>query len=138
MTASELFLVFLLAIIAAVTIIQYRKYNVQRALKLPKHPPRYNDNAIKEAKAIGIFLHERAKACGVYILDAPEKTGIYYRDVWDILHGEERGTVTFIRLCHHLGCEVIVRQQGTEDTEGNENPPEAMAEYLSKLDEKYQ
>ena len=138
MTALESFLIFLLAVIAAVTIIQYRKYNVQRALKLPKNPPRYNDNAIKEAKAIGIFLHERAKACGVYILDAPEKTGIYYRDVWDILHGEERGTVTFIRLCHHLGCEVIVRQQGTEDTEGNENPPAAMAEYLSKLDEKYQ
>lgn len=138
MTALESFLIFLLAVIAAVTIIQYRKYNVQRALKLPKHPPRYNDNAIKEAKAIGIFLHERAKACGVYILDAPEKTGIYYRDVWDILHGEERGTVTFIRLCHHLGCEVIVRQQGTDDTEGNENPPAAMAEYLSKLDEKYQ
>lgn len=138
MTALESFLIFLLAVIAAVTIIQYRKYNVQRALKLPKHPPRYNDNAIKEAKAIGIFLHERAKACGVYILDAPGKTGIYYRDVWDILHGEERGTVTFIRLCHHLGCEVIVRQQGTDDTEGNENPPAAMAEYLSKLDEKYQ
>lgn len=138
MTASELFLIILLAVIAAVTIIQHRKYNVQRALKLPKHPPRYNDNAIKEAKAIGIFLHERAKACGVYILDAPEKTGVHSRDVWDILHGEERGTVTFIRLCHHLGCEVIVRQQGTDDTEGNENPPAAMAEYLSKLDEKYQ
>lgn len=138
MTALESFLIVLLAIIAAVIIIEYRKYNVQRALKLPKCPPQCNDNAIKEAKAIGAFLHERAKACGVYILDAPEKTGACYRDVWDIMHGEERGTVTFIRLCHHLGCEIIVRQQGTEDTEGEENSPEAMAEYLSKLDEKYQ
>lgn len=138
MNTLQLFTVIVLLLFAGVFVIQCRKYRISRALKLPKHPPRYNDNAIKEAKAIGIFLHERAKACGVYILDAPEKTGIYYRDVWDILHGEERGTVTFIRLCHHLGCEVIIRQQGTEDTEGNENPPAAMAEYLSKLDEKYQ
>lgn len=138
MTALESFLVIMVVIIAAVIIIEYRKYNVQRALKLPKSPPQCNDNAIKEAKAIGVFLHDRAKACGVCILDTPEKTGVYYRDVWDIIHGEERGTVTLIRLCHYLGCEIIVRQQGTEDMEGEENSPEAMAEYLSKLDEKYQ
>lgn len=138
MTALQLFTVTVLLLFAGVFVIQWRKYRVRRALKLPKFPPQYNDDAIREAKAIGHFLHERADACGVYILDAPEKTGIYYRDVRDICQGKERGTITFIRLCHHLGCEIIVRQRGTEDTEGNENPPAAMAEYLSKLDEKYQ
>lgn len=83
MTALESFLITILAIIAAVTIIQYRKYNVQRALKLPKNPPKYSDDAIKEAKAIGRFLHDRADACGVYFHKSDETTGLQFSDVWD-------------------------------------------------------
>lgn len=137
MTASESFLIFLLTIIAAVTIIQYRKYEVQRALKLPKCPPKYSDDAIKEAKAIGRFLHDRADACGVYFHKSGETTGLRFNDVWDIGSGENRDVVTFIRLCHHLGCEIVIRQIDTKDIECEENTKEVMAEYISRLDEKY-
>lgn len=135
MTSAELFLVFLLAIIAAVTIIQCRKYGVQRALKLPKNPPKYSDDAIKEAKAIGIFLHQRANACGVYFHKSGEATGLRWNDVWDI--GKNSGVVTLVRLCHYLGCEIIIRQIDTKDIECEENTKEVIAEYISRLDEKY-
>lgn len=137
MTALESFLIIMLAIIAAVTIIQYRKYNVQRALKLPKNPPKYSDDAIKEAKDIGRFLSSRADACGVYFHKSDETTGLRWKDVWDIGCGKNSDVVTFIRLCHYLGCEIIIRQIDTKDIECEENTKEVIAEYISRLDEKY-
>ena len=125
----------LMVFLVGFIVVQCRKYDVQRALKLPKNPPKYSDDAIKEAKAIGIFLHQRANACGVYFHKSGEATGLRWNDVWDI--GKNSGVVTLVRLCHYLGCEIIIRQIDTKDIECEENTKEVIAEYISRLDEKY-
>lgn len=122
-------------LLAGLLVVRYRKYNVHRALNLPKNPPIYSDDAIRSAKAIGQFLSERAKVCGLYFLSADKDTGVSWQALWDMRGGKDYHIINFIRMAHYLGCEVIVRQTGTKDTEDSEMTPEKFAEIISRLKE---
>ena len=122
-------------LLAGLLVVRYRKYNVHRALNLPKNPPIYSDDAIRSAKAIGQFLSERAKVCGLYFLSADKDTGVSWQALWDMRGGKDYHIINFIRMAHYLGCEVIVRQTGTKDTEDPEMTPEKFAEIISRLEE---
>lgn len=70
------------------------------------------DNALKSAKEIGMFLFKRS---GYNLNILPED---YNReDIRKIYWGEGYQVITFIRLCHALGCDVLIRQKGSDDIE---------------------
>lgn len=98
--------IFLLLI--AVFIWQYRKFNKQKALNLPKEAPRYNDDSIKSAKAIGHFLKERSSLAGVTF--KPELTNVNFEKSLEIYSGSAVGVIALCRVAHRLGCEVVVRE----------------------------
>ena len=118
-----------------VVVVKYRKYNVQRALNMPKVSPHYPDSAIKSAKAIGSFLFERAQAAGVHYICSDEKTGINIMRLHKITDGKEYGVISLIRMAHYLGCEVVIRQKGTQDTEDPATTAQVFAEFITNLEE---
>lgn len=90
------------------------------------------DNAIKANKEICSFLSSRSlKLYRNY--SRPSGTGIDSSTVHRILSGEEMAIPQFLRICHALGCEVVVRQVGTADIETSENTAEFFEEVISKM-----
>lgn len=124
-----------LLLLAGVIVVKFRKYNVQRALQMPKNPPHYPDSAIKSAREIGDFLFERAKAAGVHFIASIDKTGISVTNLHNLSEGKDYGVINLIRMAHYLGCEIIVRQTGTQDTEDPDTTPQVYAEYITKIEE---
>lgn len=127
-----IFCSFLMICAILFLVMKIREYNIQRALQLPKQTPLIDDS-FDEAKEIGKFLHSRANACGVYFHHTPDRTGVNQRDFYHIASGEEYEVVQFIRICHLLGCEIVIRQTGTNDLETRENNPEVFAEKIAKM-----
>lgn len=95
------------------------------------------DNAIKSARAIGSFLNDRCKATGGSTLTPKGETGINEHRMQNIMLGDEIAIAEFIRLCHSVGCEVVVRQIGTDDLEDPENTPEVFAQKTSHMEDVY-
>lgn len=132
---ETLFCTVCLLLLAGVIVVKYRKYNVQRALRMPKNPPHYPDSAMKSARAIGDFLFERAQAAGVYFISSNDKTGISVDNLRRLSDGKDYGVINLIRMAHYLGCEIVVRQTGMQDTEDPATTPQAFAEYITKIEE---
>lgn len=132
---ETLFWTVCLLLLAGVIVVKYRKYNVQRALQMPKNPPHYPDSAIKSAREIGDFLFERAQAAGVYFISSNDKTGISVDNLRRLSDGKDYGVINLIRMAHYLGCEVVIRQTGTQDTEDPATTPQVFAEYITNLEE---
>ena len=130
-----IFWTVLVLLFAGVIVVKYRKYNVQRALRMPKNPPHYPDSAIRSAREIGDFLFERAQAAGVYFISSNDKTGISVDNLHRLSNGKDYGVINLIRMAHYLGCEVVIRQTGMQDTEGPATTPQAFAEYITKIEE---
>lgn len=132
---ETLFWTVCLLLLAGVIVVKYRKYNVQRALQMPKNPPHYPDSAIRSAREIGDFLFERAQAAGVYFISSNDKTGISVDNLRRLSDGKDYGVINLIRMAHYLGCEVVIRQKGTQDTEDPEMTAGRYAEFISKLED---
>lgn len=122
-------------IIPGVIVVKIRKYRFQRALMIPRSSPRYSDDAIKQAKEIASFLCRRREEAGVLIYECADGSGIPDECAARVASGRDDGVITLIRLCHYLGCELVVRQIGYDDLENAENTPQVFAEYIAKLDE---
>ena len=133
MNTETIFWAIVVILFAGVVVVKYRKYNVQKALNMPKSSPHYPDSAIKSAKAIGSFLFERAQAAGVYFICSDAKTGITTENIRRISDGKDYGVINLIRMAHYLGCEVVIRHKGTQDTEDPEMTAERYAEFISVL-----
>lgn len=131
---ETLFWTVCLLLLAGVIVVKYRKYNVRRALQMPKNPPRYPDSAIRSAREIGDFLFERAQAAGVYFISSNDKTGISVDNLRRLSDGKDYGVINLIRMAHYLGCEVVIRQTGTQDTEDPATTPQVYAEYIADLE----
>lgn len=135
MDGSTIFSIVCALLFAGVLVVKYRKYNIHRALALPKNPPRYPDSAMKSAREIGDFLFERADVCGVYFMTADKDTGVSYEAIRDIADGKDTHIVNFLRMAHFLGCEVVIRQIGTSDTEDPATTPQVYAEMIARIEE---
>ena len=135
MDGSTVFSIVCALLFAGVLVVKYRKYNIHRALALPKNPPRYPDSAMKSAREIGDFLFERADVCGVYFMTADKDTGVSYEAIRDIADGKDTHIVNFLRMAHLLGCEVVIRQIGTSDTEDAATTPQVYAEMVARIEE---
>ena len=135
MDGSTIFSIVCVLLFVGVLVVKYRKYNIHRALALPKNPPRYPDSAMKSAREIGDFLFERADVCGVYFMTADKDTGVSYEAIRDIAGGEDTHIVNFLRMAHFLGCEVVIRQIGTSDTEDSATTPQVYAEMIARIEE---
>ena len=90
---------------------------------------------MKSAREIGLFLFNRAKICGVHFMTADKDTGVSYEAIRDISRGKDTHIVNFLRMAHYLGCEVVVRQTGTSDTEDPATTPQVYAEMISRIEE---
>ena len=134
MDGSTIFSIVCVLLFVGVLVVKYRKYNIHRALALPKNPPRYPDSAMKSAREIGDFLFERADVCGVYFMTADKDTGVSYEAIRDIADGEDTHIVNFLRMAHFLGCEVVIRQIGTSDTEDSATTPQVYAEMIARIE----
>lgn len=135
MDGSTIFSIVCVLLFVGVLVVKYRKYNIHRALALPKNPPRYPDSAMKSARGIGDFLFERADVCGVYFMTADKDTGVSYEAIRDIADGKDTHIVNFLRMAHFLGCEVVIRQIGTSDTEDSATTPQVYAEMIARIEE---
>lgn len=135
MDGSTIFSIVCVLLFVGVLVVKYRKYNIHRALALPKNPPRYPDSAMKSAREIGDFLFERADVCGVYFMTADKDTGVSYEAIRDIADGKDTHIVNFLRMAHFLGCEVVIRQIGTSDTEDPATTPQVYAEMIARIEE---
>lgn len=135
MDGSTIFSIVCVLLFVGVLVVKYRKYNIHRALALPKNPPWYPDSAMKSAREIGDFLFERADVCGVYFMTADKDTGVSYEAIRDIADGKDTHIVNFLRMAHFLGCEVVIRQIGTSDTEDSATTPQVYAEMIARIEE---
>lgn len=135
MDGTTIFTIICVILFAGVLVVKYRKYNIHKALALPKNPPRYPDSAMKSAREIGDFLFERADVCGVYFMTADKDTGVSYEAIRDIADGKDTHIVNFLRMAHFLGCEVVIRQIGTSDTEDPATTPQVYAEMIARIEE---
>lgn len=96
---------------------------------LPPH------DAKKSAEQIGRFLFYRSLPTGkTSMAHAPGYDGIRDCTCVDIMHGKCFEVVDFIRMCHSLGCEVVVREVTTPDTDIEEDP-QRMKEVISRMRE---
>lgn len=135
MEGSTIFTIACVLLFAGYLVVRYRRYNIHRALGLPKNPPRYPDSAMESARAIGSFLFSRAKICGVYFMTADKDTGVSYEAIRDISRGKDTHIVNFLRMAHYLGCEVVIRQIGTTDTEDPATTPQVYEEMIARIEE---
>lgn len=135
MDGTTIFSVICVLLFAGYLVVRYRRYNIHRALNLPKNPPRYPDSAMKSAKEIGKFLFTRAEICGVRFMTADKDTGVSYEAIRDISRGKDTHIVNFLRMAHFLGCEVVIRQIGTTDTEDPATTPQVYEEMIANIEE---
>lgn len=92
-----------------------------------------SNDAKKSAEEIGRFLLYRAHPTNkTYMRSAYD--GIQDCTCVDIMYGKCFEVVEFIRMCHSLGCEVVVREATTPDTDIEEDP-QRMKEIISRMRE---
>lgn len=132
MTIFILIVVFIIIYVA--TCVHYQN-KICKIMNAPLECPPL-DNAIKSSKAIGAFLFDRYKAIGKG--NNPKKeAGIAGLDMFSMGTSTCMQFIEFIRLCHALGCEVVVRQVGTEDIEDPANTREAFIQIMSHIEDEY-
>ena len=129
-----IFLGILLVIIFLLLIAKNRETNIQKALNMPKHVPPCDDS-IKQAEEIGHFLFDRTLHSGRTLRNVSPACGIKTRDMLRISEGKDSGVAMLIRICHALGCEIVIRQTGTDDLESKDTHPEVFAEKIIKMRE---
>lgn len=112
-------------------IVKWKQHNVKRALNLPKRAPHYMDDAYQSAKKVGTFLRYRRYVTGVDLGKQSDATGIPANVLNKIGSGECMEIVYLMRMAHHLGCEVIIREVAAHDTENHER----FIELVSRLND---
>lgn len=131
----DYFILFLYTIILVIVFYHYHA-KICKIMNAPVVCPPLDD-ALKSARAIGSFLSDRCKATGGSTFAPKGETGICERRMRSIMLGDEMAIAEFIRLCHSVGCEVVVRQTGVDDLECRENTPEIFAQEMSRMEDKY-
>lgn len=129
-----LFILFLMSVCLLFLLIKLRETSIRKALNLPRFTSPVDDSFV-QAKEMGRFLSQRAEACGIYFHHAPDTCGIDRKDFYRISSGEEHAVSELIRLCHVVGCEIVIRQTDTADIETRSNPPDVFAEKIIKMKE---
>lgn len=130
------FLLYLLFFIILFLFCGYYQHRLYKVMNAPTVCPPL-DNALKSASAIGRFLNDRFMTLGGRICVPKGETGIPEHRLRNIMRGEEMAIAEFIRLCHAVGCEVVVRQIGTDDLEDPGNTPEIFAQEMSHMEDVY-
>ena len=123
------FILIVVFILILVGVIVYYEHRISVLLNMPASCPPLGDG-LESAKAIGRFLFRRANGNSQILIDKVGYGEYSRTDVFNIYWGENYQVVTFIRLCHALGCEVVVRQMGTEDIERSRIPEEGTKDVI--------
>ena len=93
----------------------YGRWRYKKAAELhacTKVPP--ENDARESAKKIGSFLRKRSWVCDMRHCSNGSVAGYNTFLAESIFDGHEQTVMQFIRLCHALGCEVVVRQVNSE------------------------
>lgn len=125
----DYFILIVLFLIILFVVFYHYQAKICKILNAPVVCPPLDD-ALKSARAIGSFLSARCKATGGSTLVPKGETGINELRMRSIMLGDEMAIAEFIRLCHSVGCEVVVRQVGTEDIERSRTPEEGTEDVI--------
>lgn len=123
------FILIVIFIITIVLTIGYYNHRISKLLNAPLECPPLDD-ALKSAREIGRFLSKRANYNTEILITKVDNKNYRREDVSDIYWGKNYQVATFIRLCHAVGCEVIVRQRGLEDIEHIDGPADGNEEIV--------
>ena len=134
MTYLIIFIAFLMLLSVLLLVFKIREANIHKALNLPRHTNPTNDSFV-QAREIGRFLHQRATACNIYFHNTPDTSGVDPKVFHRISSGEECSVAQLVRLCHAVGCEIVIRQMDTDDMEDRTNTPTAFAEKIITMQE---
>ena len=121
------FLIFVLSVLTAVTIILYRRHKVRKILNVQGYV--FKDDKLHQNR-INIFLTKLANEKESYINVVEEEVGIPY------FLKEKEDVLTLIRMANRLGCEVIIRKVSDHDTEREDYTPEVFEAILKRMEEK--
>lgn len=132
MTTLIIFIAFLMLLSVLILFIKLRQTNIRKALNMPRSTTP-NDDSFVQAREIGQFLHQRAEVAGVYFHRTSDGCGIDQRDFSRIQFGEDHAVAQLVRLCHALGCEIVIRQTDTNDLEDRSNTPTVFAEKIISM-----
>lgn len=101
-----------------------------RKIKGCEYIPAIHD-VIESGHRIGILLRKRANTiCFDQWMERVRDKNV--DDMSSIFSGDNYNVLNFIRLCHFLGCEVVVRPVADPDVDIEEDP-EATSEVLTKI-----
>ena len=109
----------------------------RKKLNIPSYYVSYDD-ALSDSEEIAKFLRERSDLCKKYSSQGKtesEKSDDKKQRL--MLYNLDHNTILFLRLCHSLGCEVVVRQTGVNDLEKRNVTPKIFAEKVSQVRERY-
>lgn len=110
-----------------------RRGNAKRIRGCAYMPTQHD--AADSAKRIGAMLRKRADVvCFDIWFEKTKENGI--EDMTSIFYGGNYGMVSFIRLCHFVGCEVVVRPVADPDVDIEEDP-DGSKEVISKIKKEY-
>ena len=110
-----------------------RRGNAKRIMGCAYMPTK--PDAADSAKRIGVMLRKRADVvCFDVWYEKTKDNGI--EDMSSIFYGGNYGMVSFIRLCHFVGCEVVVRPVADPDAD-IEDDPDGSKEVISKIKKEY-
>lgn len=107
--------------------ISIKKEVYERKIKVPTVSEKDVD-CVKAAKNIGRFILLRShpgmrlSSCGVNEYSYEMITG-----------GKSCDLIEFLRICYHIGCEVVIRQIDTQDIESPDTDPKVLEEYICNL-----
>ena len=108
--------------------ISIKKDVYERKIKVPTSCDPEPD-CVQAAKDIGRFIMARSHPLGMRLSSCGVSDNVY----GNIIGGKSYELIEFLRICHHIGCEVVIRQIDTQDIESPETAPKVLEEYICNL-----
>lgn len=108
-------------------------YKRQKQMRMPTTIPAADD-AMKSARNIGFFLWRYSRKAGTH--DGTETASFKNASKlgdYDVILGKSHDMIAFIRMCHTLGCEVVIRKVA-QNNQDIEEDPERIKDILAHMD----
>lgn len=107
-------------------------------LNVPNYYVSYDD-VLSDSQEISKFLKERSDICNKYFNQGKtESEKSDNKKQRQMLYDLDHNIILFLRLCHSLGCEVVIRQRDINDLEKRNINLEISTEKILKVRDKHQ
>lgn len=124
-----LFCILAVVICILVMLIKFKQTSIRKAIGMNTQV-QDTRNSHDQAKKIGAFIYNRLQVSGVDLVQQSAAARIDMDAYKRIMSGNDEGVMHLIRLCHASGCEIVIRQIGTNDLELGNNAEAPMDEGI--------